>query len=214
MAPEPAAALLALLTYQNLCVAESLNTRADGSAELSERLVVARLGSEALNRFTRACDAIPGGQGAAVAAMEPFVSAVDEFWSMTRPRVAAEQRLRVMVVASLELELLQRLGEHLPDTVREALEPSAGLWRAVDHGAQSTVQASAGRGYGVDELSLYARRLLGEAAVMAQRVLLRQEALRQAVVGGSEVASMDSSAVLDEVLAAVAARVGQLGLSV
>ena len=63
-------------------------------------------------------------------------------------------------------------------------------------------------------MSLYARRLLGEAAVMAQRVLLRQEALRQAVVGGSEVASIDSSAVLDEVLAAVAARVGQLGLSV
>ena len=145
--------------------------------------------------------------------MVPIISPVDEFWSMTRPRNLGEQRLRVMLMANLELELVQRVTAHVPEMAGEAIEPSASSWRAIDLGSQAVVSAieAADR---PDEMSLYARRLLGESAVMCQRLVGRQPALRVALTGDSDDGLDASTAVLDEVLAAVAARVGRLGLSV
>ncbi|MGB3954863.1 MAG: ferritin-like fold-containing protein [Brooklawnia sp.] len=213
MAPDPGTALLAVLAYQNLRVAESLLTRAEEPTELADRLPVARVAADALTRFTLACDAIPGGQTVAQQAMEPIVSPVDEFWAMTRPRSWAEQRLRVMVVASTELEVVQRALTHVPEMAAEAIGSTAAAWRAIDHGSQAAVAAVQLGGNGSDELSLYARRLLGETAVMCQRVIVRQPALRVALTGGMDEELTASTAVLDEVLAAVAARVAGLGLS-
>lgn len=213
-APDPGTALLALLAYQNLRVAESLLPHDGGVTDFADRLTVARISAGVLTRFTQACDAIPGGQNAAHAAMEPIISPVDEFWSMTRPRVRVEQRLRVMAVASLELELVQRAQDNVPDIAWEAMEPSAALWRAIDHGSQSTIQAIVDHTRSADEMSLYARRLLGEAAVMGQRVLMRQEPLRRALTGVLDEDFSASTERLDEVLAGVATRLGQLGLSV
>ena len=102
---EPVTALLAWLAYQNLWVAESLIAHQGVRTELGDRLTVARLSSDALCRFTAACDAIPGGQSAAQEAMAPMLSPVDEFWTMTKPRVQVEQRLRLLVLASIVSEL-------------------------------------------------------------------------------------------------------------
>lgn len=213
MASDAGTSLLALLAYQNLRVAQSLLRPEEGPTDLGELLPVARIAAEALTRFTHACDAIAGGQTAAQAAMVPITSPVDEFWSMTRPRNLGEQRLRVMVVANLELELVQRVIEHVPEIAGETLEPAAALWRVIDLGSQGVVRAIE-QADGPDEMSLYARRLLGESAVMSQRLVVRQPALRVALTGESDDNLSASTAVLDEVLAAVAARVGQLGLSV
>lgn len=193
-------------------MAQSLLQREAGATDLGDLLPVARIAADALVRFTQACDAIPGGQTAAQAAMVPIISPVDEFWSMTRPRNLGEQRLRVMLVANLELELVQRVTAHVPEMAGEAIEPSASSWRAIDLGSQAVVSAieDADR----PTMSLYARRLLGESAVMCQRLVVRQPALRVALTGDSDDGLDASTAVLDEVLAAVAARVGQLGLSV
>ena len=49
---------------------------------------------------------------------------------------------------------------------------------------------------------------------MCQRLVVRQPALLVALTGDSDDGLDASTAVLDEVLAAVAARVGRLGLSV
>ena len=53
---EPVTALLAWLAYQNLWVAESLIAHQGVRTELGDRLTVARLSSDALCRFTAACD--------------------------------------------------------------------------------------------------------------------------------------------------------------
>lgn len=213
MAPDAGTSLLALLAYQNLRVAQSLLHREAGATDLGDLLPAARIAADALVRFTQACDAIPGGQTAAQTAMVPIISPVDEFWSMTRPRNLGEQRLRVMLMANLELELVQRVTAHVPEMAGEAIEPSASSWRAIDLGSQAVVSAIKDAD-SADEMSLYARRLLGESAVMCQRLVVRQPALREALTGDSDDGLDASTAVLDEVLAAMAARVGRLGLSV
>ena len=211
---EPVTALLAWLAYQNLWVAESLIAHQGVRTELGDRLTVARLSSDALCRFTAACDAIPGGQSAAQESMAPMLSPVDEFWTMTKPRVQVEQRLRLLVLASIELELVQRLEDRLPEPARSVLTPAAGLWRAIDHGSSQVLEATTTHTRSVDELSLYARRLLGEVVVMAQRLLVRQADLRIVLAGEADEELSISTAVLDDVLQATAARLAQLGLSV
>lgn len=214
IAPEPVTALLAWLAYQNLWEAESLIVRSGEHAELGDRLTVARLSADALNRFTEACDAIPGGQSAAQQAMAPLISPVDEFWTMTKPRVQTEQRLRLMVLASIELELVQRLADRLPEPAQSVLTPAAGLWRAIDHGSSQVLEAITQHTRSADELSLYARRVLGEVVVMAQRLLVRQADLRFVLAGEADEELSVSTALLDEVLQSTAARLAQLGLSV
>jgi hypothetical protein len=202
---EPQNALLAVLAYQDLCVAEALLRASASIDDLDERLQIGRVAGEALTRCNQACDEIPGGQAAALAAMKPITSPIDEFWTMTRPRVLVEQYLRVLAVSVFELELAQRSDLELAEV---------GLWRAIDHGAGRVHQAITEHQRSVDELSLYARRLVGEVAVMAQRLIVRQEALRAALTGQPDDELDASGAVLDDVLASVAARLGQLGLSV
>lgn len=206
-------ALLAFIAYQNLCLAESVQAAGPDRGDLAGRLATARLGADALTRFTRACDAIPGGQASAQMAIEPIVSPVDEFWAMTRPRVAVERLLRVLVVASLELELVQVAEENIPEEAWEVAAPDSGLWRAIDLGAGAVAGALADA-RNADELSLYARRALGEAAVLGQRLLVRQPGLRWALSASDDQDLTSSTVVLDEVLAGVAARLGQQGLAV
>lgn len=211
---DPATAVLALLACQGMCVAESLMRGEGANRDLEERLTAARFSAEALAQFAQACDAVPGGPGAARTAFEPIVGLVDEFWLMTKPRARAEQWLRVMAVATFELELVQRASDHLCDADWEPVDSAAGLWRAIDHGSQVTLQAISDRSSSIDDLSLYARRLLGETAMLGQRLLVRQQPLRQALTGQPDDEVTVSTAVLGEVLSAVAARLSQLGLSV
>lgn len=194
-----------MLAYQDLCVAESLLRASADIDDLDERLQIGRLAGEALVRSQQACDEVPGGQAAALKAMEPVTSPVNEFWTMTRPRVGVEQYLRVVAVSVFELELAQRAELELTE---------AGLWRAIDHGATRVRAAITDHQRSVDELSLYARRLVGEVAVMAQRLMVRQEPLREALTGQPDEELAAAGAILDQVLAAVAARLGKLGLSV
>lgn len=206
-------ALLAIIAYQNLCLAESVQASGSDRGDLAGRLATARLGADALARFTRACDAIPGGQSAAQLAIEPIVSPVDEFWAMTRPRVAVERLLRVLVVASLELELVQAAEANIPEEAWEVAAPNSGLWRAIDLGA-GAVAADMADARNTDELSLYARRTLGEAAVLGQRLLVRQPGLRWALTADDDQDLNASTKALDEVLAGVAARLAGQGLAV
>lgn len=209
---EPGTALLALLAYQQMSMVESV-LRAD-SDDLAERLAVARMAADALVRSTRLCDAIPGGQNGAVVAMEPMVSPVDEFWLMTRPRIPVELWLRAAAVAALEIELLQRVAPHLGVVATEVVAAEAGAWRAIDHGGRAVAQAIASGQASVDELSLYARRLLGESAVMTQRLVVRQPGLRRALTGTTDEDLTASSALLDDLLGALGERLRSMGLSV
>ena len=88
------------------------------------------------------------------------------------------------------------------------------MWRAIDHGSSQVLEATTTHTRSLDELSLYARRLLGEVVVMAQRLLVRQADLRIVLAGEADEELSISTAVLDDVLQATAARLAQLGLSV
>ncbi len=207
--------VLALLAYQNLCIAESLFGRNSPEPELAERVPVGRLSAEALTRFTRMCDAIPGGQQAAITAMKQIASPIDEFLAVTSPRVRGEQLLRLLFVSCVDVELVARVRpDQISEATSEAIAADAGLWRAVDYASSGVLSAMSANVRAGDELSAYGRRLLGEAAVVGQRLLVRKEGLRLAFTGQADEDLIASTEVLDGLLAAVASRLAHLGLSV
>ena len=213
-AATPETVLLALLAYQNLCVAESLFGYSGPRPELSARLPLGRLGAEVLSRFTRMCDAIPGGQQAALAAIQPLTSPVDEFVTITTPKARGERMLRLLFVTHLELELIQRLRvEELEPAAAEAIGTDAGLWQVIDHTSLTVLSVLGTNQRVCGELSTYVRRMLGEAAVVGQRLLVREPALRVLLTGDRDDQMTRSSAALGELLSAVSARLSQLGLS-
>lgn len=207
--------VLALLAYQNLCNAEVLLGRPSADQQLVDRVPIARLSGEALARFTRLCDAIPGGQSAAIAAMRPLASPIDEFLAVTAPRVRGEQMVRLLLANSLQLELVGRvLPDQVSETTTEVIAADAGLWRTIDYAASAVLDALGTNQRAADELSAYARRLLGDATVAGQRLLVREEGLRRALTGQIDPDLIAVTPVLDEMLAASASRLTQLGLSV
>lgn len=214
MAIDPVTSLLAVLAYQGLCTAESLMPDAQATSDLAERLLLARFSADALERFSHACEAIPGGPGAARSVVEPITGPVDEFWQMTKPRAAAEKWVRMLVVASVDLEFVQQGQLHLDEVGWEPAGWVAGLWRIIDQASQAIVQALAESTSSADELSLYARRVVGEAAMLGQRLIVRQSPLRQVLTGQPDDDLNASTAVLGEALGTAAARLSQLGLSV
>ena len=122
--------------------------------------------------------------------------------------------LRLLFVTHLELELIQRLRvEELEPAAAEAIGTDAGLWQVIDHTSLTVLSVLGTNQRVCGELSTYARRMLGEAAVVGQRLLVREPALRVLLTGDRDDQMTRSSAALGELLSAVSARLSQLGLS-
>ena len=181
---------------------------------LGERVDVSRLVAGLLLRVSQLCDGFAGGQACAVAEMETLRIPIDEFWAMTRPKDRVEQRLRILVAAALELELVERMAPRLDASTVEAASDTTSAWRIVDLSSRAVVQELKTNPDRRDSLSLYARRVIGEAAVLVQGIVVRREGMRLALTGGLDPELQVSTVVVDGLLAAVATRVGALGLSV
>nr|WP_279588610.1 ferritin-like fold-containing protein [Brooklawnia cerclae] len=206
-----------MLAYVNLCSAEELMRRSAGETDLTERLPVGRVAADQLARYARLSEAIPGGVPGVLAAMQPVISPVDEFIRLTQPRVRGEAMVRLVAVTGMELEIVQRVADGLDEAAREVLALTPGTWRAMDYGSAGVLEGVTGMIHGLDELSNYSRRVLGEAAAAGQRLLVRDTGLRALAAGQTPSGGVDdplarSIACLDDVLVATSARLAQLGL--
>ena len=100
---------LAMMAHLDLTMAEIGFAPTFEAIGLGERVDVSRLVAGLLLRVSQLCDGFAGGQACAVAEMETLRIPIDEFWAMTRPKDRVEQRLRILVAAALELELVERM---------------------------------------------------------------------------------------------------------
>lgn len=211
IADDTALGLIALL---DLTLAQAGFTGSPEAVDLSERLDIARLTAGLLTRVGQLCDGFAGGQPRAVTEIQTLRAPIDEYWNLTRGRDNVELHIAMMVVGLVELELVDRMIPQLSDSAAELLRDATVSWRIVDLGAQAVVEELARDPQRLDGLSLYARRVIGEAAVLVQGVVVRRTGLRVALTGDSDDELRATTAVVDEILSAVAARLSGTGLSV
>ena len=117
-------------------------------------------------------------------AMAPFIEAVETFHHRTEPRTWGEALVKAYVgdglAADFYLEIAQYVDDSTRQLVTEALADSGNAEFAIrEVGALISIDPTA-----ASRLSLWARRLVGEAITQAQRVAAERDALTMLIVGG------------------------------
>lgn len=117
-------------------------------------------------------------------AMAPFIEAVETFHHRTEPRTWGEALVKAYVgdglAADFYLEIAQYVDPSTRQLVTEALADSGNAEFAIrEVGALIGSDPTA-----ASRLSLWGRRLVGEAITQAQRVAAERDALTMLIVGG------------------------------
>ncbi|HEY3610354.1 MAG TPA: ferritin-like fold-containing protein [Pseudonocardiaceae bacterium] len=118
-------------------------------------------------------------------AMGPFVSAFDSFHSLTAPRSWLESLVKAYVGDGLAAELYREMATWLDEPTRKLV-----LTVLADTGHSAFAErevktACAADRTARDRLTLWGRRLLGEALTQAQTVVAERDGLAELIVSGS-----------------------------
>jgi hypothetical protein len=169
--------LLGALAYGELTAFERLATDSALAPTLTDKAELAGMAVAEFNHHERLVARLAAIGVDPEAAMAPFVDALDEFHEMTAPSDWLEGLIKAYVgdglAADFYREVAQVLDPGSRDFVLDVLADTGHSSFAVDRvrAAIDADPAIAGR------LALWARRLVGEALMQAQKVAVRNDAL-------------------------------------
>ena len=178
--------LLGVLAYGELTAFERLASDAQLAPTMSDKVALASMAAAEFEHF-RLLSAFLRTEGVdPEEAMAPFQAAVDGFHEGTMPGDWLEGLIKAYVGDSLATDFYREVAAFLTDPgarglVLEVLEDTGQASFAVARVKAAVAQdpAVAGR------LALWARRLVGEALLQAQRVAVDRDALTELLVGGT-----------------------------
>jgi hypothetical protein len=178
--------LLGVLAYGELTAFERLASDARLAPSIADKAALATMAAAEFAHFTQLRDHLVKLGVDPEEAMTPFVQPLDEFHDTTDPSDWLEGLIKAYVGDGLATDFYREVAAFVSD------EDTRGL---VLHVLADTGQADfavnrvreaieddptlAGR------LALWARRLVGEALLQAQRVAVERDALTELLVGGS-----------------------------
>src|SRR5947209_17082933 len=177
--------LLGVLAYGELTAFERLAEDARLAPTLADKAALAGMAVAEFGHFRTLRDRLTALGVDAGDAMAPFVGPLDAFHDSTAPADWLESVVKAYVGDGFAADFYREVAAYVdPDAralVLDVLEDTGHAQFAVDHvrAAIAADAAVAGR------LALWARRLVGEALVQAQRVAVDRDALARLLVGGS-----------------------------
>ncbi|HEX2288998.1 MAG TPA: ferritin-like fold-containing protein [Pseudonocardiaceae bacterium] len=177
--------LLGVLTYGKLSAFDRLAEDSRAAPTLTARIAMATMAAAEIGHF-RLLERHLHGMGVSVDdAVRPFVARFDRFHALTAPRSWLESLVKVYVGDGLAFDFYGEVGEWTDDTtaalVKEVLADTG-------HSAfaEREVRAACERNRTIhDRLTLWGRRLLGEAVTNTQHVMAEREALADLIIRGS-----------------------------
>jgi len=176
--------LLGVLAYAELTAFERLAQDASLAPTLADK---AALGAMAVAEFAHYLvlhDRLESLGVDSNEAMAPFVGPLDSFHEQTTPADWLESLVKAYVGDGFAADFYREVAELMDDETQalvvDVLDDTGHAEFAVAHVRSATESdpAVAGR------LALWARRLVGEALVQAQRVAVDRDALARLIVGG------------------------------
>jgi len=204
--------LLGVLAYGELTAFDRLADDARLAPTLAGRAQLSCMAAAEIGHFQRLRDRLQELGVDPDEAMQPFVEVFDTFHATTAPSTWLEGLVKAYVGDGIAADFYREVAEFLDPATRQlVLEVQADTGHAdfAVREVRAAVQADpalSGR------LSLWARRLVGEALSQAQRVAAERDALAQLLVGGSGNLS-GVAALLKRLTAAHSARMQTIGLS-
>lgn len=178
--------LLGVLAYGELTAFERLASDARLAPTIPDKHALASMAAAEFDHYRRLYDHMVSESIDPEEAMAPFVGPVDGFHDLTPPNDWLEGLIKAYVGDGLATDFYREVAAFVDDAatrglVLEVLADTGQASFAVSKVREATAvdPAVAGR------LALWARRLVGEALIQAQRVAVERDALTELLVGGS-----------------------------
>lgn len=177
--------LLGVLAYGELTAFERLAADAQLAPTLDDKAALGAMAVAEFGHFRRLRERLHAMDVEPDAAMAPFVEPLDAFHDSTAPADWLESLVKAYVGDGFAADFYREVAEYVDDDTRtlvlDVLADTGHARFAVDH----VRLAIAADGAIAGRLALWARRLVGEALVQAQRVAVDRDALARLLVGGS-----------------------------
>jgi hypothetical protein len=177
--------LLGALAYGELSAFDRLAEDARTAPTLSGRAALAAMAASEIGHFSL-LDRYLAEHGASVdEAMQPFAAGFDAFHESTAPKTWLESLVKAYVGDGLAADFYREVAEWLDEPTKELV-----LAVLADTGhsafAEREVRAACALDPKLrDRLTLWGRRLLGEALTQAQYVVAERDGLAELIVRGS-----------------------------
>ncbi|MFI5832237.1 ferritin-like fold-containing protein [Micromonospora sp. NPDC051300] len=210
-APDPAAAdLFGLVAYGELLAFDRLAADARLAPDLRRRAALSEMAAAEIAHYRWLADRLGALGVAPEEAMAPYVEALRAYHDSTEPRDWAEAVTKAYVGDAITDDFLRRIADGLTGPDRALLLDVLHDSRYVEFAATEIRAAIEADPSTAGRLSMWARRLLGEALSQAGRVAAADRGALVALTGR---AGVDVPALLRELTEAHAARMSAAGLN-
>ena len=177
--------LLGVLAYGELSAFDRMSEDARSAPTLAGRAALSEMAAAEMGHYAK-IERFLAERGVDVEdAMRPFISHFDTWHASTAPRSWLESLIKAYVGDGLAADLYREMAGWLDeDTKRLVLEVLADTGHSAF--AEREVKAAIERDRAVrDRLTLWGRRLLGEALTQAQYVVAERDGLAELIVTGT-----------------------------
>lgn len=183
--------LLGVLAYGELTAFERLASDARLAPSVADKVALATMAAAEFGHFRQLRDHLAASGVDADAAMAPFVAPLDAFHDSTEPNDWLEGLIKAYVGDGLATDFYRAVAGSLAEPQSQALV----LEVLADTGQASFAVARVTQAIAADpavagRLALWARRLVGEALIQAQRVAVQRDALTELLVGAGDMAGI------------------------
>jgi hypothetical protein len=213
-APERAAVLdlLGVLAYGELSAFDRMAADARMAPTVAQRAALSGMAAVEMGHYHRLTARIASMGEDPMAAMAPFVETFEVFHARTEPRSWGEALVKAYVGDGLAADFYREVAEFVDPSTRELVAESL-----ADAGNSAFAVREVGILIAADataasRLSLWGRRLVGEAISQTQRVAADRDALTRLIVGGAGGLG-EIGQLIDRITAKHTKRMTELGLS-
>ncbi|MFF3222857.1 ferritin-like fold-containing protein [Nocardia suismassiliense] len=177
--------LFAVLAYGEISAFYRLAEEAKLSPTLRGKVAVAKMASAEMGHFNALEGALAARGVDIFDAMAPFVRALDAYHASTDPSTWLESMVKFYVGDGIAADFYNEIAGALPpavaEVVRDVLAETSHSEFVVEE-VRRAVEASRSER---DRLTLWGRRLLGEAITQAQYVMAQRDELTELVLGAA-----------------------------
>jgi hypothetical protein len=208
----PVAELLGLLAYAELVAFDQMAADARLAPDLHRRAVLSEMAAREIDSYCRLAARLSELGVEAEAAMRPYVGALRDYHEQTEPKDWLEALAKAYVGEGVADDFYREVAAYLDkpdrDLVLDVLHDS----RHADFAAAELRAAIAADPKVANRLSMWARRLVGEALSQAQRVAAERVELAGVIVsGGGDLAELQT--LFKRLTQAHTARMAAVGLN-
>ena len=177
--------LLGVLAYAELTAFDRLAEDARLAPTLSGRAALARMAAAEIAHHGRLTERLTELGVDPSAAMAPFVSALDAFHEGTRPSTWLEGLVKAYVGDGLATDFYREIAAFLPDPDRALVMEVLADTGHADFAVREVRAAITADRKVPGRLSLWGRRLVGEAITQTQAVIAEHDRLAELIITGT-----------------------------